>query len=156
MSTLVAVFQMSALRQRFFHGRRPSQDKANVDSGSTTSHTHSGSTGRWRALLCAVSLSVIFLMYRRFATTESGTASPFYAICSRDGPWIYTVDRTDNRTQCLVVRGSVIADTGTLGTLLPIFKNLNLWLNFSTQKSGCQKALAGSICSFRDRRRRRR
>ena len=115
MSTLPVVgLHMSAVRQRFFPaGKKVSKEKAQADIKYTTSQARPGSR-RWHALLCAFVISVIFLIYRHVAMKDH-SVSPSYAICSRDGPWIYTVDEANSRTQCLVVRDSYIVDTGTSG-----------------------------------------
>ena len=115
MSTLPVVgLHMSAVRQRFFPaGKKASEEKAHADIKYTPSQARPG-YARWHALLCAFVLSVIFLVYRHVAMKDR-SVSPTYAICSRDGSWIYTVDEANSRTQCLVVRGSYIVDTGTSG-----------------------------------------
>jgi len=38
-----------------------------------------------------------------------------YALCSRSGANIYTVDPNYPRAQCMVVQGSYIVDTGAIG-----------------------------------------
>ena len=48
-----------------------------------------------------------------------GTAAPLpdtYALCSRDGAKIYTVDPAQPQVQCIVVEGSLIIDRGAMGT----------------------------------------
>ncbi|KAG6813680.1 hypothetical protein H0H92_008528 [Tricholoma furcatifolium] len=40
--------------------------------------------------------------------------SDSYALCSKDGNKVYTVDSENSRTQCIVIQGSFIADRGSL------------------------------------------
>ncbi|KAI5123983.1 hypothetical protein M0805_006395 [Coniferiporia weirii] len=41
-----------------------------------------------------------------------------YALCSRNGPAIYTIDETNSIVECLLVHGSNILDTGSLDEVL--------------------------------------
>lgn len=38
-----------------------------------------------------------------------------YALCSRGGPKIYTVDDNNSKAECLVIQGSIIIDVGRKG-----------------------------------------
>ncbi|KAF9467258.1 amidohydrolase family-domain-containing protein [Collybia nuda] len=46
--------------------------------------------------------------------SPKAVSDPYYALCSRDGKGIYTVDAQNTQTQCIVIRGSYIIDTGLL------------------------------------------
>lgn len=64
-------------------------------------------------ILGAVTLSALTYTYLE-TSSVSVTA---YALCSRDGHSVYTVDAKNARTQCLVVHNSMIVDTGSLGKI---------------------------------------
>jgi hypothetical protein len=53
-------------------------------------------------------------IYAYLASRSSMALSESYALCSRDGNNIYTVDEKNSQTQCIVVHGSYIIDTGAL------------------------------------------
>ena len=58
-------------------------------------------------------LSILFLTY---VSKQERTPLPdAYALCSRSGPHIYTVDPDYPRAQCMVVQGSHIVDVGSIG-----------------------------------------
>jgi hypothetical protein len=48
------------------------------------------------------------------ATHSYNTVARTYALCSRDGDHIYTVDGNNARVECVVVRDAHILDTGSL------------------------------------------
>jgi len=48
--------------------------------------------------------------------TRATTVPESYAICSKKGNKVYTVDDENSQTQCVVVSGAYIVDTGSLGT----------------------------------------
>lgn len=67
-----------------------------------------------RASILVFSLAfscVVFLLYRR----QQGPLPASYALCSRSGQRIYTVDDAGSRVQCVAVHYSEIVDTGSLG-----------------------------------------
>ncbi|KZT19709.1 hypothetical protein NEOLEDRAFT_1141709 [Neolentinus lepideus HHB14362 ss-1] len=64
-------------------------------------------------LLLSLTLTSIVVVFR--PTSNDLPAS--YAICSRDGNGIYTVDAQNTRVQCMVVRGATIIDTGSLDAI---------------------------------------
>jgi hypothetical protein len=72
--------------------------------------------GRIRALLSSLAVAVIFVVFRK-----SGPKSlpESYALCSPEGK-IYTVDPLRNVTECLLVHGKHILETGSLGLYLPL------------------------------------
>jgi hypothetical protein len=63
-------------------------------------------------LLASLAISVLLLYY----PTSPEPLSTSYALCSRDGLHIYTVDDANNQVQCLVVHKGHIFGTGSLGT----------------------------------------
>lgn len=68
--------------------------------------------------LASVLLAVTLIVYAYFQSPEAVSSS--YAICSKDGKRIYTVDAQNSQTQCIVIRGSFIVDTGLLRRSPPI------------------------------------
>lgn len=64
--------------------------------------------------LVAVGLSLLSLL----STTYPTALPKSYALCSRSGTGVYTVDDNDSRVQCIVVHESLIIDTGDLGEQL--------------------------------------
>lgn len=67
--------------------------------------------------ICALALLVYTFHGRGGSGNGSGgyRAPPeTYALCSRDGNHIYTVDAQNSKTQCIVVHESFIVDTGVL------------------------------------------
>ncbi|KAA1474330.1 hypothetical protein DENSPDRAFT_840908 [Dentipellis sp. KUC8613] len=60
-------------------------------------------------------LSTVFaLCWVVFFNTRPSYVSDTYALCSKDGAMIYTVDPKRPRVQCIVVRGPMIIDMGSL------------------------------------------
>jgi hypothetical protein len=58
-------------------------------------------------------LSILCLAY--VSRKERTPLQDAYALCSRSGSHIYTVDPDYPRVQCMVVQGSYIVDVGTIG-----------------------------------------
>ncbi|PPQ64997.1 hypothetical protein CVT26_015706 [Gymnopilus dilepis] len=68
----------------------------------------------WTALGLLVAALSLFIAYYG-AVKESVTFLPdVYALCSRQADKVYTVDGKNSQTQCIVVNGSRIVDTGPL------------------------------------------
>lgn len=59
------------------------------------------------------------LVYLAFFTRQQAPLPDAYALCSRDGQYIYTVDPVKPKVQCIVVQDSEIFDTGSIGMLEP-------------------------------------
>ena len=72
----------------------------------------SNKSGR-RSFVILVGILVL-IIYAYLASQSSTALSHSYALCSRDGNNIYTVDENNSQTQCIVVHGSYIVDTGAL------------------------------------------
>ena len=69
----------------------------------------------WITFALLVAALSLFLGYYG-AKKEPATSLPdVYALCSAQGDKVYTVDANNSQTQCIVVSGSRIVDTGTLG-----------------------------------------
>jgi hypothetical protein len=67
---------------------------------------------------CSFLVILIFLVVFAawfLSPEEISSLSHSYAVCSSSGARIYTVDRVVPNVQCLVVDGSLILDTGSLG-----------------------------------------
>jgi hypothetical protein len=114
MSTLTGFQAMADLRQRTVSTEKSSMstEKQKTQDNGTSIRARSSISGYWHALLCIVSTCAFFLLFKSTPLAVSPTS---YAVCSREGPRIYTLDDSNPLTQCLVVQGSHIADSGTLG-----------------------------------------
>ena len=67
-------------------------------------------------VLVASALSLSRTLYSAHATVaEKPTTS--YAICSKEGLNVYTVDTANTKVECLVVEDSLVAATGTMSKL---------------------------------------
>lgn len=106
---------MSDLRQR-----SPSFGKAglkNERNDYTTSPTISPTSGRlFTRILYAVSAGAA-LFYISFLNTRGIDLPHTYALCSKDGPNIYTVDPAKPQVECIAIQGSEILSTGSFGEL---------------------------------------
>ncbi|KAH7888360.1 amidohydrolase family-domain-containing protein, partial [Phlebopus sp. FC_14] len=98
---------MSELRSRKIVA--PASDKSSVQMNDSKVHDISIATkGYFFLVPLLLGLSSIIYFW-------SGPAVPdIYAVCSRSGARVYTVDETNSVVQCLVVRDSFIVDTGSL------------------------------------------
>lgn len=108
---------MSALRRRplpVVNGSAKKPDLAQRDANKSLkdSATSCYSYVRQIILLASLAFSVLLLYY----PTSPESLSTSYALCSRDGLHIHTVDDANARVQCLVVHKASIFDTGSLGT----------------------------------------
>ncbi|RDB25349.1 putative amidohydrolase YtcJ [Hypsizygus marmoreus] len=59
--------------------------------------------------LLVLAISAYFALEARYFASPNS-----YALCSKEGPKIYTVDANNSQTQCIVVQGSYIVDQGAL------------------------------------------
>jgi hypothetical protein len=107
-----------SLRQRLFSAdkRDGEQSKdSNVGSSEVSALKRSPTSYRLGHRSFLILVPILVLSIYIYFTSQSSTAlSDTYALCSRDGNNIYTVDEKNSRTQCIVVHGSYIVDTGTL------------------------------------------
>lgn len=65
---------------------------------------------RWSMIIAIVS-TIMALFIGAHRTSPNGA----YAICSKEPDKIYTVDMAQSQTQCIVVQGAYVIDTGSLG-----------------------------------------
>jgi hypothetical protein len=66
--------------------------------------------------LLYTSSAILSILCLAYVSRKERTPLPdAYALCSRSGSHIYTVDPDYPRAQCMVVQGSYIVDVGTMG-----------------------------------------
>ncbi|TRM69760.1 amidohydrolase family-domain-containing protein [Schizophyllum amplum] len=102
---------MSDNRQRSRSGEKlSSPDEAIPRATASAGPTRSG----WRVSLpvaaAALAVSCIAIYISKQAPLKDGP----YALCSREGKNIYTVDQENSRVQCIVVDGAYVVDSGSL------------------------------------------
>ncbi|KAF9474742.1 hypothetical protein BDN70DRAFT_884495 [Pholiota conissans] len=77
---------------------------------------------RWYWKLLATAICLSFVAYH--VTTQPEHVSPqTYALCSKEGQRIYTVDENNTSVECIVVHGARIADSGDLKYVLERAEN---------------------------------
>lgn len=84
--------------------------KANGIQAPKVTKAKSRLFGRFGALIGLTSLWAA-IRYSNWAPVSS------YALCSREGDFIYTVDQNNTNVQCVVVQGAHISHTGSLCAL---------------------------------------
>ena len=104
------VHDMSDLRRRAKIEEKPEEKPSDVPGAQIPIHTP-GRGGRVLSVLIFVSLVGVTWILSRSGSVSSQES---YALCSRDGAKIYTVDARDYKVQCIVVHGHLIVDRGTL------------------------------------------
>jgi hypothetical protein len=92
------------------HGNGVHQKDESLDADAYISDYLSGR--RLWIFLFSLALPTLFLLFSSHARSSSKT----YALCSREGAKIYTVDEA-KQVQCILVHGAYVVDTGTLGEL---------------------------------------
>lgn len=95
--------------------REKNQSKAltagSADSGPKLFPASNKSDSRFFIILAGILLLCVYA----YLPSKPWTAlSDSYVLCSRDGNKIYTVDENNSQTECIVVHGSYIVDTGAL------------------------------------------
>jgi hypothetical protein len=91
----------------------------------------------WAVYLAAASAIVACLMAINHSSSSTSTLPETYALCSRRPDGVYTVDQHNFQTQCIVVQGPYIVETGSLSKLyylLPrcfLVKSIRICQNFS-------------------------
>ncbi|EIW82889.1 hypothetical protein CONPUDRAFT_52672 [Coniophora puteana RWD-64-598 SS2] len=103
---------MSELRKRQTRSRTPVQTKVTSPepkSNGSAQNVKAATSFSTLLLLVSCALSAAWWL-----TVNPRDLPESYAVCSRSGSHIYTVDRNNSVAQCLVVQDSVIADTGYL------------------------------------------
>jgi hypothetical protein len=120
---------MTALRRRplpVVKGNAKASDVANGHAyGSVKCATPSGYSYVLQIIVLASLAFSALLLYYPMSPKSLSTS---YALCSRDGLHIYTVDDENTRVQCLVVHKAHVVDTGSLGKdlITPSFLDLIL------------------------------
>ncbi|KDR75392.1 hypothetical protein GALMADRAFT_123246 [Galerina marginata CBS 339.88] len=97
----------------------PTDDSKDGDKPACDANGHASSHGarsRW-ALLFGV-VSVALGCYLTLDSEHAAITLPeTYAICSKQNNKVYTVDVKDSQTQCIVVDGAYVVDTGSLESI---------------------------------------
>jgi hypothetical protein len=104
--------EMSNLRQR----SAPGKSQLPVGEVSVKSAAGTSSLSRTKVLVGAV---VVFSAIAFLPRRDSGKLPSSYALCSRSGKGIYTVDANNSQQQCLVVHEEHFVDTGNLSEISP-------------------------------------
>lgn len=104
------VHDMSDLRRRAKIEEKLEGKPSDAPGAQSPIHTP-GRGGRVLTVLIFVSLVGVTWILSRSGSVSSQES---YALCSRDGAKIYTVDEHDYKVQCIVVHGHLIVDRGTL------------------------------------------
>ncbi|GLB37251.1 putative amidohydrolase family protein [Lyophyllum shimeji] len=99
--------------------RRVTQDSKLATRGSASARTR-------QFLISAIVLLLSAYLFIDPQSMKSAAGS--YALCSRDGDKVYTVDAQNSQTQCIVVQGAYIVDRGSLQHVT------NRWNRFSLNK----------------------
>ncbi|KAF5371769.1 hypothetical protein D9758_003581 [Tetrapyrgos nigripes] len=86
-------------------------------------------TAAFLFLLASVLAGFSFIRCSRQDLSESQES--LYAICSLDGDNIYTVDEKNRATECLVIAGSDIVDSGSLGGVKNLISSRGLGVKHS-------------------------
>lgn len=71
--------------------------------------------GTWTPLAILFAALSFLLAYYFAKENPSASLPEIYALCSRHNNKVYTVDEKNSQTQCIVVNGAYIVDTGSLG-----------------------------------------
>jgi hypothetical protein len=107
---------MLGLHKRKRPGKFADIDPKN-DEPSTGACVLPNSPSSWfllpRLVILVLSLAVSGAWF--LSSKEPSPLSNTYAVCSLSGARVYTVDEVIPNVQCLVVDGSFIIDSGTLG-----------------------------------------
>ena len=93
------------------HSPKPEDDKLCNKPRATASPERSSLS--WAVYLAAASAILACLMAIKHIS--SSTLPETYALCSRRPDGVYTVDQHNSQTQCIVVQGAYIVETGSLG-----------------------------------------
>jgi hypothetical protein len=86
------------------HSPKAKDDKPRVTASTERS---------WAVYLAAASAILACIMGIKHIS--SSTLPETYALCSRQPDGVYTVDQHNSQTQCIVVQGAYIVETGSLG-----------------------------------------
>ena len=105
---------MSQLRRRNIADSKPAPQGTQPNSDATQSNRLAAFVTLKSVLIfSSLAISACFWIY----TQVSPASVSCYAICSRSGKRVYTVDDNYPTVQCLVIQDEFIVDIGSLGTL---------------------------------------
>ena len=102
---------MTAPSEKFLPTEVKHSPIAEDDNCSTTASPERSSLP-WAVYLAAASAILACLMAIKSLSTS--TLPEAYALCSRRPDGVYTVDQHNSQTQCIVVQGAFIVETGSL------------------------------------------
>ena len=92
----------------------------------------------WAMYLAVASAIVACIVAIKSTSSSTQSILPeMYALCSRQPDGVYTVDQHNSQTQCIVVKGAYIVETGSLSEpyyLLSrcfLVKSIRIYQNFS-------------------------
>ena len=106
-----------------FSERTPTGVKHAEDNSVPPATASKRSSLSWVVFLTAASGILAYFMAPKRIT--SPTLPETYALCSRQRNGVYTVDQHNSQTQCIVIQGAYIVETGSLGEpCYLIFPNL--------------------------------
>ncbi|KAI0818459.1 amidohydrolase family-domain-containing protein [Trametes gibbosa] len=111
----------SALRKRTPPEKSSPSSSPPPSPAAPSASLSSTSSGRSTTILLAfisLALSSYFVYSKWDSFAFPDPLSDSYAICSREGAQIYTLDADNPRAQCLVVHGSKFTSTGSLDHIL--------------------------------------
>ena len=111
----------SPLRKRTPSEKPPSSRDTPVNPAQSPSHgVPNASTRTSKLLVAIISLTLTsYFAYNKLGNIGQPTSlSEPYALCSREGAHIYTLDAKNPRVQCLVVNGSKFTLSGSLSEQL--------------------------------------
>jgi hypothetical protein len=104
---------MANLRQRHLNqanGDGKIEPRVSGDKGATRPKLSS-----YRACIFLASIASSCALFLLYSKQQQAHLPPSYALCSRAGNQIYTVDDAGSQVQCLAVHNSHIVATGSLG-----------------------------------------
>lgn len=106
---------MSHLRRRTnIADSIPAPERTRTNTDATQSSFPSASVVLNSVLIfSSLAVSAFFWVYKRVPLASVNS----YAICSRSGARVYTVDDDNPTAQCLVIQDEFIVDTGSLGAV---------------------------------------
>jgi hypothetical protein len=119
-------------------GANHSPNAEDDSSPATGTASPERSSLSWAMYLAVASAIVACLMAIKHTSSSTQSILPeTYALCSRQPDGVYTVDQHNSQTQCIVVKGAYIVETGSLSKpyyLLPmcfLVKSIRICQNFS-------------------------
>ena len=106
---------MSELRRRNIADPIPAAKGTRTNGDATQGSAPSASVPLKRVVVfSALAISIFFWFYIQVPPASVNC----YAVCSRSGARVYTVDDVNSTVQCLVIQDEFIVDIGSLGAFL--------------------------------------